>query len=99
MKKYSEGIDSQTGEYFHRDAPPKKPRPPEFVLDFENAQTQLETLVSPAWLERIIQMIHHMTRLRELGVLPDKWQIRIKKQITLKAISAMAKFRKGLDTP
>lgn len=99
MKRYTDGICPNTGEYFYRDAPPKTVRPPEFVLDFENPRTQLETLVSPMWMERIIQMIRHMNGLRELGVLPDKWKVRIEKQITLKAISAMAKYRKRLDTP
>ena len=92
MKRYTEGLDPHTGEYFYKDTP--KPRPQNmFVLDFENPRTQLEGKCSPAWVERIVEMVHHMDRLRSLGVLPTNYHRRVKKQITLKAASAVRKFK------
>jgi len=93
MKHHTEGIDSHTGEYFYREN--RKPKPqPQFHLNFDSPVSQIGKLVSPEWMERILQMIHHKERLRELGCLPDNWQRKLETQITRKAESAMAKFRK-----
>lgn len=95
MKSYTEGIDPHTGEYVYRERRRTKPQPPQFVLDFENTRTQLEGKCSPEWVDRIVMMIRHLEALHLLGVIPERYERRIGKQITLKAISAMAKFRKS----
>ena len=95
--KAIEGINPRTGEYFYREPRKPKPRPPEFTLDFENSRSQLEGIVSPERMESIIKMISARNSLRDLGCLPDNHLRKLNRQITLKAVQAIAKHRKTFE--
>jgi len=97
-KNYTEGIDPKTGEYFYREHKRNGSRPTPFMLDFINPRQQLTGLCSEVWIARIEDMILHKKALKMLGVLPDNYERRVERQINLKAVTAMARFRKNLES-
>jgi len=94
MKRYTDGICPNTGEYFYRDIPLKKTRPPELHLDMDKfIDTQLPSEIFPDAARRLesLRLAYHV--LKEGGCLPKNRAYGVQKQITLKAQRAMKLYR------
>ena len=96
MKRYSEGINPHTGEYFYREHKKPAPRKPEFELDFNQPLgRQLAGRVFPADESNIRELNRARQCLLIHGCLPGNRDRAVQKQITLKARRAISKYNKA----
>ena len=80
------------GSYNEREHVKPKPREPEFHVDFQNPQSQLEGRMSRGSLDTLIIMIHAKELLHAHGALPGNRARAVEKQITLKARRCIKKY-------
>jgi hypothetical protein len=94
--KITEGIDPRTGEYFYREHKPRKPREPEFELDFgKHIGEQLTGKCSVEDVILLVKLNNSRRSLERHGCLPGNRDRAVQKQITLKARAAIRKFNKS----
>ena len=96
MKRYTEGIDSSTGEYFYRDKPKKKPDTAFYFCCYSDIKTQIGGLVNDLYFVRVERMVAALKELLELGVLPENQKRKLERLIENKVRQYISRTKKQL---